>query len=86
MSLSDRSAGSADGRARDLRAFLPEQAGQAWSFIGRHRRQFPSGVLVEEREVLAIEALLQLGRVAEAERPLEKPWDVLRPVPWRALS
>ena len=33
-----------------------------------HARHYPRGSLVQEREVLAIDALLRLGRRAEAEQ------------------
>jgi hypothetical protein len=39
----------------------------ALSAVNQHERRFPSGRLVEEREVLAIEALRNLGRTAEME-------------------
>ncbi|MET0792442.1 MAG: hypothetical protein ABW061_13055, partial [Polyangiaceae bacterium] len=32
-----------------------------------HAREFPAGVLTQEREVIAIDALLRLGRRSEAE-------------------
>ena len=37
----------------------------------RMQRRFPRGVLVQEREVLAIQALRKLGRDAEADRRTE---------------
>jgi hypothetical protein len=36
--------------------------------IDEHQRRFASGALVEEREALAVRALLAGGRRAEAER------------------
>jgi len=39
---------------------------RALSLCEKHRKQFPHGVLVQEREVLAIEALAKLGRHAQA--------------------
>ncbi len=36
-----------------------------------HARRFPAGTLVQEREVLAIEALARLGRSSEARRRLQ---------------
>lgn len=39
--------------------------------VNEHARRYPRGVLVQEREVLAIQALRRLGRDAEAERRAE---------------
>jgi hypothetical protein len=36
-------------------------------FAARHARRYPRGALAQEREVLAIDALLRLGRRADAE-------------------
>jgi hypothetical protein len=51
------------GRAQ---AALRRDPAQALSLAGEHRRKFPNGMLVQEREVLAIDALERLGRHAEA--------------------
>jgi hypothetical protein len=47
-------------------AALAGNPGRALSLCEKHRKQFPHGVLVQEREVLAIEALARLGRHAQA--------------------
>jgi hypothetical protein len=39
--------------------------------VNEHARRYPRGVLVQEREVLAIKALRRLGRDAEADRRAE---------------
>ena len=39
---------------------------QALSLAAESARRFPAGVLSQEREVIAIEALVRLGRMAEA--------------------
>ena len=39
---------------------------QALALAGEHQRRFPHGALVQEREVVAIDALLRLGRRGEA--------------------
>lgn len=41
---------------------------RALSRANEHAARFPHGVLVQEREVLAIQALRQLGRTAEADK------------------
>jgi hypothetical protein len=46
--------------------------------LEQHRRVHPHGVLREEREAFAIEALLALSHVAEAER---RYYDFLREYP-----
>ncbi|MGE0549331.1 MAG: hypothetical protein AB7O24_23155 [Kofleriaceae bacterium] len=48
----------------DLRAALATAA--------RHQQQFPAGSLNEEREAIAIEALIRLGRTAEALPRLDR--------------
>ncbi len=52
-------------RARQL---LGEHPAEALGVIEHHRRRYPNGVLREERESFAIEALLALEHPAEAER------------------
>jgi hypothetical protein len=50
------------------RAALKGDPARALQRANEHATRFPRGVLVQEREVLAIQALRQLGRSAEAER------------------
>ncbi|HHH28583.1 MAG TPA: hypothetical protein ENK57_09595 [Polyangiaceae bacterium] len=52
-------------RAREL---LGQHPAEALGVIEQHRRQYPLGVLREEREAFAVEALLALEHPAEAER------------------
>ncbi|HJL17127.1 MAG TPA: hypothetical protein RMH99_15785 [Sandaracinaceae bacterium LLY-WYZ-13_1] len=52
-------------RARRL---LEEHPAEALGVLEQHRRRHPNGALREEREAFAIEALMALDRVAEAER------------------
>jgi hypothetical protein len=42
------------------------EAAEALAAVDRHSREYPDGVLVEEREALAIKALVALGRRDEA--------------------
>jgi hypothetical protein len=51
-------------RARDALASDPATA---LALADRHASEFPQGQLIEEREVIAIEALMKLGRTAEAQ-------------------
>jgi hypothetical protein len=53
------------------RGALGQSPAAALSLANQHRARFPAGVLAEEREVIAIEALKRLGRTAEAERRVE---------------
>lgn len=53
------------------RGALGQSPSLALSLANQHRARYPSGVLAEEREVIAIEALKRLGRTAEAERRIE---------------
>lgn len=52
-------------RAQQL---LEDQPARAYELLDEHRRAHPDGVLAEEREAFAIEALLALERREEAER------------------
>lgn len=52
-------------RARELLGAHPSEA---LGVLEQHRRHHPSGALAEEREAFAIEALLALEHVDEAER------------------
>ncbi len=53
------------GRAREL---LEEHPAEAIGLLEQHRRAHPNGILREEREAFAIEALVSLGHRVEAER------------------
>jgi hypothetical protein len=53
------------------RSALKSDATRALARANEHRSRFPGGVLVQEREVIAIQALRQLGRTAEADRRAE---------------
>jgi hypothetical protein len=50
------------------RAAMKGDPARALQRANEHAARFPRGVLVQEREVLAIQALRQLGRTAEADR------------------
>jgi hypothetical protein len=54
------------------RRSLVADPGAALAAVNQHERRFPSGKLIEEREVLAIEALRNLGRTAEMEARSER--------------
>jgi hypothetical protein len=53
------------------RSALKSDPARALSRANEHRARFPGGVLVQEREVIAIQALRQMGRSAEADRRTE---------------
>jgi hypothetical protein len=50
------------------RSAMKNDPARALARANEHRSRFPGGVLVQEREVIAIQALRQLGRTAEADR------------------
>jgi hypothetical protein len=50
------------------RAAMRADPARALQRANEHAARFPGGVLVQEREVLAIQALRKLGRSAEADR------------------
>ncbi|MDF2697864.1 MAG: hypothetical protein K0S65_6247 [Labilithrix sp.] len=52
-------------RAQDA---LPSDPSHTLSLVDEHVRAFPAGELVQEREVLAVEALARLHRMEEAKR------------------
>jgi hypothetical protein len=52
-------------RAQD--ALRTKSSGEALTLCDEHARRFPSGLLVQEREVIAIEALVKAGRMADAK-------------------
>jgi hypothetical protein len=50
------------------RSALKSDPARALARANEHARRFPRGVLVQEREVIAIKALRQLGRAADADK------------------
>jgi hypothetical protein len=52
----------------EARRTVRDRPAAALVALERHRREFPSGQLTAEREFLAVRALLELGRRAEAEQ------------------
>jgi hypothetical protein len=50
------------------RRMLPSRPQTTLALSGEHAQLYPRGALAEEREVLAIEALLKLGRASEARQ------------------
>ncbi len=68
-------------RARELLA--DEHPAEALGVVEEHRRAFPNGVLSEEREAFALEALVAVGRTDEAER---RYYDFLRAHPHSELA
>jgi outer membrane biosynthesis protein TonB len=54
------------------RQALKRDPAQTLRFVSEHQTQYQNGRLVPEREVLAIEALRNLGRKAEADERLQK--------------
>ncbi len=67
-------------RAREL---LDQHPAEALGVIEQHRRNYPNGVLREEREAFALEALVAVGRTDEAER---RYYDFLREYPHSELT
>jgi hypothetical protein len=65
------------------RGSLGKSPALALALANQHRSRFPYGVLGQEREVIAIEALKRLGRGAEAER---RASDFARRYPGSAYS
>src|SRR5262249_41497446 len=53
-------------------AFARGDAAEAIAALDAHAQKFPAGRLVEEREALAIKALVNVGRVEEARRRADR--------------
>lgn len=53
------------------RSALKGDPARALARANEHQRRFPGGVLVQEREVIAIQALRQLGRASQADKRAE---------------
>jgi hypothetical protein len=53
-------------------ALASDRPKRALRLLGEHAKRFPSGVLMQEREVLRAMALCRLGRTQEAERTRER--------------
>lgn len=45
---------------------------RALALTREHARRFPEGILAQEREVIAIEALKRLGKASEVESRVEQ--------------
>lgn len=78
-SVRPSAASSAPGTPNDelqllarARAALDSDAGRALALTSDHERRFPRGALAQEREVIAIDALLRLGRRAAASARAER--------------
>jgi hypothetical protein len=65
---------TAERRLLDVarRALEAEEPDRALNAVAQHERRFPAGVLVQERETMAIRALLAQGRVADARTRAER--------------
>lgn len=57
------------GRAQTLAALFPDAA---LRIMEQHAREYPNGAFAQEREVLAIETLISIGRVFEARDRAER--------------
>jgi hypothetical protein len=57
---------------RSARAVIRTDASTALRLAEEHKVHYPSGALAQEREVIAIEALVSLGRSAEARQRAER--------------
>ncbi len=69
LPLSAPAPGDVAGEIRLLqsaKAALADRPAETIQLVNDHTRHFPSGILVQEREVIAIEALLRTGKTADA--------------------
>jgi hypothetical protein len=68
---------------RDARLALDGNAAQALALSERHQREYPGGALTQEREVIAITALVRLGRSGDARARAERFVRVYPKSPYR---
>ena len=61
-----------DRLLRRARRALPQNPRGTLELTRRHAREFPRGVLVQEREALAVDALARVGRTSEARKRAER--------------
>jgi len=61
-----------DRLLREARGILPSNPRGALALTEEHRQRFPRGVLVQEREVVAVDALRRLSRGEEARTRAER--------------
>jgi hypothetical protein len=66
--LTPKLQGSETKLIESARQKLQSHPAQALALTERHRKLFPTGVLAQEREVIAIEALARLGKSGAAEK------------------
>ena len=57
---------------RAARRNIATSPARALDIVGEHQERFPRGALAQEREALAVEALVRVGRRAEARRRAER--------------
>lgn len=54
------------------RSLEQQDAVAALDAVARHERRYPNGILAQEREAMAVRALMQLGRTGEARARAER--------------
>jgi hypothetical protein len=69
---------------RSARRLLPAHPDQALALTQEHARRFPTGMLTQEREALAVECLAELGRTGEAKTRARHFLDAFPASPYRS--
>jgi hypothetical protein len=69
---------------RTARRELSSNPGQALELTRDHAKQFPKGTLIQEREAIAIEALMRLGRSGEAKSRANRFFSQFPASPYRS--
>lgn len=57
---------------KEAKRSLPKAASRAFRFTERHRLSYPQGIYQQEREAIAIEALLRIGYKSRAEKRAQR--------------